>query len=58
MHRLLSSMKSMPVNAEPQLIISVCGPHRAGALKDISSQINIHIKGDNKMLDELRRCHN
>ena len=39
MHRLLSSMPSMPVNAEPQLIISVCGPHRAGALKDISAVI-------------------
>ena len=26
---------------------------KVGALKDISSQINIHIKGDNKMLDEL-----
>ena len=38
-HRLLSSMPSMPVNAEPQLIISVCGPHRAGALKDISAVI-------------------
>ena len=26
---------------------------KVSALKDISNQINIHIKGDNKMLDEL-----
>ena len=26
---------------------------KVSALKDISSQISIHIKGDNKMLDEL-----
>lgn len=26
---------------------------KVAALKDISSQINIHIKGDNKLLDDL-----
>ena len=26
---------------------------KVSALKDISSQINIHIKGDNKLLDDL-----